>query len=60
MARRCDDHKNEYEHLFRVYRPKLSPEKTSRKTYWALTVIKMYLHGERHGYTPSYPREWNG
>jgi hypothetical protein len=49
-----------HEKTYRIFRPRLDPANTSRATYWALTVIKMYLHGERHGYVPEYPREWNG
>ena len=45
---------------YRIFQPRLDPAKTSRATYWALGVIKLYLHGERHGYTPQYPREWDG
>ena len=40
-----------------IYRWRLNPSRTPRKVYWALRVIKLYLHGERHGYIPAYPPE---
>lgn len=35
----------------------LSREKTPKRIYWAIQVIKMYKQGERHGYVPQYPAE---
>lgn len=38
-----------------VQRWRLRHDRTPRRVFWALQVIKMYLHGEKHGYVPRYP-----